>query len=123
MNRRELLTGAAVLAGVTQANALGISKEGLLFSRMGAVRGRAGRATWSANPGVSTFCDSWSAQQYADANQLIKSTQHPFTWWAGLSAQTPQWINNTGISGQRSDQWFPRLPAILADASKWVYVT
>jgi lysophospholipase L1-like esterase len=45
MNRRELLTGAAVLAGVTQANAFGIGKEGARFGHMGAVLGRAGVST------------------------------------------------------------------------------
>ena len=86
--------------------------------------GGAGRAVHSSIATVSTFCDSWSSQQYADVSvQLNASLQSPLTWWAGLSGQTPIFVNNTGVSGQRSDQWFARLPAILADLSKWVYVT
>jgi hypothetical protein len=81
------------------------------------------RAQWSAAAGVSTLCDSWSAQQYVDAPHTVQSLQSPLTWWAGLSGQTPQWVNNTGVSGERIDQWYPRLPAILADQSKWVLLT
>jgi hypothetical protein len=44
MNRRELLTGAAVLAGISQAHAFGIGKDGARggFGRGGAVLGGAG---------------------------------------------------------------------------------
>lgn len=102
---------------------MGLSLEMGLGLSSASLGGGARRAIWSSTPTVSTFCDSWSAQQYTDGNQLIKSAQNPLTWWAGLSGQTPQWVSNTGVSGQRSDQWFARLAAILADASKWVYVT
>lgn len=81
------------------------------------------KAAPSSNPRYSTFTDSWAAQQFTDGGQTIQSAQSPLTWWQGLSGQNPILVNNTGVSGQRSDQWFARLPAILADASKWVYVT
>jgi hypothetical protein len=57
MNRRELLTGAAVLAGVTQANAFGIGKEGASggFGHAGAVLGGA------SNPIVSLSSANGSA--------------------------------------------------------------
>jgi hypothetical protein len=122
IGRRGFLAGAgAMAAGRALADGIG----GIDFSRdqFASIRVLGSRAIWSPTPTVSTFCDSWSQQQYADGNQLIKSAQSPLTWWAGLTGQTPQWVNNTGISGQRSDQWFARLAAVLADASRWVYVT
>jgi hypothetical protein len=52
MNRRELLTGAAVLAGVSQANAFGVGKMGARggFGHAGAVLGAASNRLKLVNP-------------------------------------------------------------------------
>ena len=73
MNRRELLTGAAVLAGISQAHAFGIGKEGARggFGRSGAVLGRAGTLVI---PDTNTFPnDRYAAGSYL-AIQAVNNT-------------------------------------------------
>jgi hypothetical protein len=83
MNRRELLAGAAVLAGVSQANAFGIGREGARggFGRAGAVLGAAGYDA-AAQSIFAAFTTPPSSARKAQINTLVLTLKAAGAWSA-----------------------------------------